>query len=155
MTLLNVSHWKQRQPADCLAACSAMVLQHLLVPLDYDHLVELFETQFYGTAFSNMRKLEEAMGLHVSISEWGGIEALEKHLNTGLPVLVNVNTKELTYWDREASHVVAVIGLENDVVIVNDPAFDDAPKRIPHGEFLLAWDEQYQRYGVIGLDQLE
>lgn len=72
------------------------------------------------------------MGLHVSIGEWGGVEALEKHLNTGLPVLVNVNTKELTYWNGEASHVVAVIGLENDIVIVNDPAFDDAPKRIPN-----------------------
>ncbi|MBV7326667.1 hypothetical protein KFU94_00105 [Chloroflexi bacterium TSY] len=69
---------------------------------------------------------------------------------------MNVNTRELTsYWTEETSHVVTVIGLDDEMVVVNDPAFDDAPKHIPQGEFLLAWDEQYQRYGVIGLDQME
>ena len=154
MTLLNVSHWKQRRPADCLAACSAMVLQYLQVPFHYETLVELLETKYYGTAFSNVRKLA-TMGLHVSTGEWGGVQTLEQHLETGLPILVNVNTKELPYWDREASHVVVIIGLEADFIVVHDPAFDEVPQRLPLQEFLLAWDEQYQQYGVIGLDQIE
>lgn len=154
MTLLNVSHWKQHQQADCLAACCAMVLQYLQVPFDYDDLVALLETQFYGTAFSNMHKLE-GMGMYVSTGEWGGVEALETYLSTGLPILVSVDTKELAYWNREASHVMVVIGLEDNFIIVNDPAFSEAPKEIPLGDFLLAWDEQYQRYGAVGLDLIE
>ena len=155
MTLLNVSHWQQRQPADCLAACSAMVLQYLQIPFAYDPLVVLLETQYYGAAFSNVRHLE-SMGLFVRIGEWGGTDLLEQHLKSGLPILVNVNTKELTsYWTRETSHVVTVIGLDEEAVSVNDPAFDQAPQRIPIQEFLLAWDEQYQRYAVIGLEQFE
>ena len=154
MTLLNVSNWKQRQPADCLAACSAMVLQYLQVPFQYESLVELLETKYYGTAFSNVRKVE-TMGLHVSTGDWGGVQTVEHHLETGLPILVNVNTKELPYWDREASHVVVIIGMEADFIVLHDPAFDEAPKRLSLQEFLLAWDEQYQQYGVIGLNQIE
>ena len=154
MTLLNVLHWKQRQPADCLAACSAMVLQYLQVPFQYETLVELLETKFYGTPFSKIRKLE-TMGLHVSVGDWGGIQTLAQHLATGLPILANVNTKELPYWNREASHVVLIIGLEADTIVVHDPAFDEMPKYIALQEFLLAWDEQYQQYSVIGLVQIE
>jgi hypothetical protein len=38
MSLLAVSHWKQRRQADCLVACAAMVLEYLQVPVSYDRL---------------------------------------------------------------------------------------------------------------------
>lgn len=154
MTLLNVLPWRQRQPADCLAACTAMALTYLQVPFEYSALIALLDIRFYGTAFSNLRKLE-ILGLHVSLGEWAGVEMFEQYLNTGLPVLVNVNTSELPYWNQETSHVVVVIGLEDDDIVVHDPFFDENPKRVPLKEFMLAWDDQYQRYGVIALDQTE
>ncbi|MCB0080235.1 MAG: C39 family peptidase [Caldilineaceae bacterium] len=154
MTLLNVSHWRQRQPADCLAACGAMILHYLQVPFRYESLVELLEVKYYGAPFSHIHKLA-TMGLFVTSKEWGGIPQLEQYLETGLPIIANVNTKELPYWDREANHVIVIIGIEGDTIFLNDPAFDEAPQRVPLAEFLLAWDEQYQQYGVIGLDQIE
>lgn len=74
----------------------------------------------------------------------------------GLPILVNVQTAELhSYWERETSHVVLVIGFEDEKDILLDPAFDNAPKRISVDESMLAWSEQYQRYGVIGLEEVD
>lgn len=33
MQLLNVPHWRQREDADCLAACAAMALEYLAIPI--------------------------------------------------------------------------------------------------------------------------
>lgn len=155
MILLNVSHRNQRQPADCLASCAAMVLDYLKLNVDYDELLSQFETRYFGAPFSNIHKLE-SIGLSVATGEWGGLEIINSCLNLGLPVLVNVQTGELkSYWKREASHVVLVVGLDETEIIIHDPAFDDPAKRIAVDEFMLAWDEQYQRYGIIALDDIE
>ena len=155
MILLNVSHWKQRQPADCLAACSAMVLDYLQIEVEYDDLLNQFETKSFGSPFRNIHKLE-SMGLSVTTGEWGGLETINACLTLGVPILVNVQTGELrSYWEREASHVVLVLGIDETESIIHDPAFNDAPKHISIGEFMLAWDEQYQRYGVIALDDIK
>lgn len=34
---------------------------------------------------------------------------------------------------------MVVVGFDEDVVLVNDPAFPDAPKEVPQEEFLAAW----------------
>jgi len=36
-------------------------------------------------------------------------------------------------------HDVVVVGFDENVVLVNDPAFPDAPKEVPQEEFLAAW----------------
>ena len=41
MTLLTVSHRQQTQQADCLAACAAMVLDYLHIPISYNKLTHL------------------------------------------------------------------------------------------------------------------
>ena len=44
-----------------------------------------------------------------------------------------------------------VIGIEEDKIYVNDPAFEDAPKEISLTEFGAAWFEEKELYAVIGL----
>jgi len=99
MSLLAVSHWKQRRQADCLVACAAMVLEYLQVPASYDRLTRLLRTMPIGTFFRNLRYLEAALGLSVTVG-YGDLQILETHLETGLPIIVSVNTKMLSYWKR-------------------------------------------------------
>ncbi|MCX6045817.1 MAG: cysteine peptidase family C39 domain-containing protein [Chloroflexi bacterium] len=151
MNLLAVSHWKQRKPADCLVACTAMVLEYLQVPTPYDRLTRLLRTMPIGTLFRNLRYLEASLGLSVTVG-YGNLQLLEAHLETGLPIIVSVNTELLSYWNNQATiHALVVIGMDEEQIYVNDPAAEAAPKAIPRAEFELAWFEEKELYAVIGL----
>lgn len=151
MSLLNVSHWKQRRQADCLVACTAMVLEYLKIPVNYEHLMRLLRTMPIGTFFRNLRNLESALGLSVTVG-YGNTQILRSHLDIGLPVIASVNTQLLTYWDhQETIHAVVVTGIEQDRVYLNDPAFDNAPQEIALIEFEAAWIEEKELYGAIAL----
>ncbi|HSN77365.1 MAG TPA: cysteine peptidase family C39 domain-containing protein [Anaerolineae bacterium] len=147
MSSLAVSHRRQLQQADCLAACSAMLLDYLQLPVDYARLVQLLGIRSYGAAFSNLRRLEE-LGVSVTI-EKGGVARLRQALDQGLPVIVALNTGPLTHWTDDTAHALVVVGMEQDTVLVNDPEFAQAPQVIPLDEFLLAWLEQDYRQALI------
>lgn len=147
MSLLAVSHRRQLLQADCLAACSAMLLDYLHLPTEYARLVPLLGIRSYGAAFSNLRRLEE-LGVKVII-EKGSIAKLHQALNQGSPVIVAVNTGPLTYWTDDTAHALVVVGLEQDTVLVNDPEFEQSPQAVPLDEFLLAWLEQDYRQALI------
>jgi ABC-type bacteriocin/lantibiotic exporter with double-glycine peptidase domain len=151
MSLLPVSHWKQRQQADCLVACAAMILDYLQIPVNYEQLMRWLRTMPIGTFFRNLRHLESTLRLSVTVG-YGNIQTLRSHLETGLPIIVSVNTQLFTYWNnQETIHAVVVIGIEEDKIYVNDPAFEDAPKEISLTEFGAAWFEEKELYAVIGL----
>ena len=48
--LLPVLHQQQRQQADCLAACAAMILAYLDVDIEYDQLLRLLKVKPFGAA---------------------------------------------------------------------------------------------------------
>jgi hypothetical protein len=48
-TLLTIPHHPQRSDGDCLAACAAMVLEHLSMLIDYDRLLR--PSSKYPSAF--------------------------------------------------------------------------------------------------------
>lgn len=147
MSLLAVSHRIQRQQADCLAACAAMVLEHFHVLVSYERLLRLLGVRSYGTSFSSLRKLE-SLGLSVLITQ-GDIASLRQHLEGGSPVIAAVNTAPLPYWDDDTAHAVVVVGLEQDMVLINDPEFEQAPRAVPLNAFLLGWLEHDYRYAVL------
>jgi ABC-type bacteriocin/lantibiotic exporter with double-glycine peptidase domain len=149
MTLLPVSHHQQRQQAECLAACAAMVLDYLQVPVGYERLVKLLQVGPAGAPFRNLHYLE-SLGLSVLI-EQGEIATLQSHLRRSLPPLVFVDTGQLSYWDEVTGHAVVVIGVEEGMVYVNDPNFAQAPKGISIAEFELAWIDLDQFYATIEL----
>lgn len=145
--LLPVSHRKQRQQADCLAACAAMVLEYWRRPVSYARLVALLGIQDFGAPSSNIRHLAD-LDLSVSFSQ-GTLAHLEAHLQRGEPCIVFLHTGELPYWTEDTGHAVVVVGLDSDTVYLNDPAFDQAPQRVSHGDFLLAWLDFDYDYAVI------
>ena len=60
---------------------------------------------------------------------------LERYLESGTPCIVQVWTEHLSYWREAWMHDMVVVGIEGDTVLVNDPAFPDAPKAIAKSEF--------------------
>jgi len=152
MSWLPVSHRTQRQPADCLAACAAMLLDFLGVSVRYGRLLRLLDTRSHGTVFSYIRRLE-TLGVSVQVAE-GDIEALRTHLANGLPIIAFVDTAQLTsYWTVTTQHAVVVIGIDATHVYLNDPMFPQAPQTIIIDEFALAWLEQEYLYALIQLDE--
>ncbi len=148
MPSLNVSHREQRQQADCLAACAAMVLDYLGVSIRYRRLMRRLQVRAFGTLFSNLERLQ-SLGVKVEIAE-GSFPTLHHYLEQDLPVIAAVNTWALTYWDDEVtSYAIVVTRIENDKVLVHDPAFPDAPKRITAIEFEAAWIEKDYLYAVL------
>lgn len=149
MRLLPVSHQRQKQEADCLAACVAMVLDYLQVPIAYERLLRLLQVGKYGTPFRNLTNLRQ-LGLSVTMSE-GNIRYLQRYLESGLSPIVAVDTGELSYWKEVTDHAVVVIGIDEKWVYLNDPDHSAAPQVVSLDEFELAWLEQDYRCAVIQL----
>ena len=149
MILLPVSHYRQKQQADCLAACAAMVLDYLHVPITYSQLVRLLGVDAIGAPFRNLKYLE-SLDLFLSIVE-GDMSTLQRHLEQGLPVIVAVDTAELSYWDEATNHAVVVVGMDEQQVYLNDPDTAHAPQVVSLAEFELAWLQMDYLCTIIGL----
>lgn len=151
MPLLPVSHQEQLHESDCLAACAASVLRYIGVTADYDELLSLLQIGEFGASYRNLQYLEE-LGVQVLL-ERGEVQNLRDWLARDVPPIVFLNTGELWYWNEATGHAVVVVGIEGNEIYVNDPAFADAPKKILVDEFVLAWMDMRQFYGVIETEE--
>ena len=149
MNLLPISHRRQQQQADCLAACAAMVLDYLQVPISYDRLLRLLNIRAHGAAFANLRNLAN-LGVAVVVAE-GDLDQIQKILAIGLPPLVAVATRELGYWTEDTDHVVVVTGIADNLVYIHDPDLDAGPISVSRTQFELAWLEEDYRFAILAL----
>ena len=146
--LLPVTHWTQPQRADCVAACAKMILDYIGQSVNYDRLLRLLRIDpEFGTVARNILRLSE-LGVDVLYTR-GTVDDIRDHLANGRPCIAFVNTGELPYWNESTGHAVVVVGIDEQNVYLNDPAFADAPKAVLHGDFLLAWMEVEEYYAVI------
>ena len=145
--LLAVTHSTQLRRADCVAACAKMALEYIGQPVNYDRLIHLLQIEpEIGTLASNILRLT-ALGVEV-LYKRGKLEDIINHLANGRPCIAFVNTGELPYWDEATGHAVVVVGIDDDLVYLNDPA-RNAPQKVSHGDFLLAWMEADEYYATI------
>jgi ABC-type bacteriocin/lantibiotic exporter with double-glycine peptidase domain len=94
-TLLTIPHHPQRSDGDCLAACAAMVLEHLSILIDYDRLLRLLGVERYGTPGSHLKNLGD-LGVNVRYA-LGTLQELFEYLGGGKPCIVLVRTGQLPY----------------------------------------------------------
>ena len=134
---LPVPHREQQQASDCLAACAAMVLEYLDKPTSYNRLLSLLRIGPIGAPRRNILQLTR-LGIDVAYRE-ATLPLVVQFLQAGLPVIAFVDTGELSYWSVSTNHALVLVGIDEDYVFVNDPAFSDAPKSVSIGEFDLAW----------------
>ena len=137
MPILHVPHREQIQHSDCLAACAAMVLDYLGRPVSYQHLLTTMGIGPIVAPRRNIARLGQ-LGLKVTYGE-STMSLIETRLHQGQPVIAFVDTAELSYWSVASNHAVVIVGIDSDMVLVNDPAFTTAPQRVARGEFELAW----------------
>ncbi len=124
-----------------------MVLDYLGRACPYSHLLQLLKIKSIGAPSSNILRLT-ALGVHVTYKA-GSLEELEKQIAMGYPCIVFLDTAELPYWSEATFHAVVVVGMDDEYVYVNDPAFDQSPQPVPWGDFELAWVEEGCHYAVV------
>jgi hypothetical protein len=98
-----------------------MVLDYLQIPFQYNHLIQLLRIGIAGASFRNLRYLK-TLGVQISI-ERGDVNSLRDHIQRGLAPIVFVATGELPYWDESTNHAVVAVGIEDEKIYLNDPAF--------------------------------
>lgn len=146
-TLLPVPHMPQENDGDCLAACTAMVLQYLQRPLPYSQIRQLLKIRAYGAPAGNVRYLTQ-LGFAVVFSQID-MPGLEDWIEQGQPVMTFVRTGDLPHWHYTTDHAVVVVGYDDDALYLNDPNENKAPIAVPRGDFELAWLERDYAYAVI------
>lgn len=125
-----------------------MVLDYINQPVNYDRLLHLLRIDpEYGTIARNISLLSE-IGVDVFYAQ-GTLDDLRSHLIANRPCIAFVNTGELPYWHETTGHAVVVVGIDEEMVYLNDPAFVSAPQVVSHGDFLLAWLEADEYYATI------
>ena len=104
-------------------------------------------TQWFGTPASRVRRLAQ-FGVIIEYAETS-LSGLATFLARGLPCLVFLYTGDLPYWSVDTPHAVLLVGLDDQAAYVNDPAFEEAPQRIPRPHFLLAWSRFEHTFAVV------
>ena len=145
--LLPVPHRQQEGDADCLAACAAMLLAFVGQPVEYSRLLKLLRVRSFGTPGANLLHLAD-LGVKVEYV-FGSMDELRVRLEEGTPCLTLVSTADLPHWLYATDHAVVVVGLQEQAVILNDPAFPTTPLAVPTSAFELAWQAFDYRYAVI------
>ena len=133
--LIPVPHRRQHSSSDCLGACAYMVLEHLAQHPIYDDLLKVLDIGPIGAPRRNIVRLG-SRNISVVYRE-ATVAILLDLLQQGLPVIVFVDTGELPYWSSATNH--AVVGADAEQLLVNDPAYPEAPIAVSIGDFELAW----------------
>lgn len=124
-----------------------MLLAYVDIEVSYPHLLRLLNVQSFGTPARNLYRLSQT-GVEVVYRE-GSMSILEEAILAGRPCITLVRTEFLPYWTYSTDHAVVVVGIDDDHILLDDPAFAQHPMRVTRLEFELAWMEFNYRYCVI------
>ena len=116
-----------------------MVLAYLGINITEEAAAKQLGTTEYGTPASRLLRLATS-GLTIELGPLS-LEMVRAALLSGNPVIALVNTQFLDYWHEETAHAVVIVGFEDSVLLLSDPAFEDAPQRASTNGFLAAWGE--------------
>ena len=146
--LLPTEHYPQEEEAGCLAACAQMVLAGLELSVSQAELNQLFELAPLGVPLARLKRLER-YGVQVTIRRNGDPDELKQSLEQDIPSITFIRTGQLSYWQTDTQHAVVVRGYDGSDLLLNDPAFSEAPQPVNEDEFMLAWDEFNNAYAQI------
>jgi ABC-type bacteriocin/lantibiotic exporter with double-glycine peptidase domain len=124
-----------------------MVLLALGDDASEDQLAQLFDTEWYGTPASRVRRLAQR-GYRVTY-EQTALEQLPHYLQQQTPVIIFLRTGGLPGWQEDVTHAVVLGGLTSATAVIHDPARDTGPDEISSDVLLLAWSEMDYYCAVI------
>lgn len=135
--LIPVPHHRQHSSSDCLGACAYMVLEYLAQHPIYDDLLKVLDIGPIGAPRRNIVRLT-SRNISVVYRE-ATVAILLDLVQHGVPVIVFVDTGELPYWSSATNHAIVVVGADAEQLLVNDPAYPEAPIAVAVGDFELTW----------------
>jgi ABC-type bacteriocin/lantibiotic exporter with double-glycine peptidase domain len=135
---IPVPHLPQELDYSCTPACVRMVLAFYGQQVTESQLRALFKARPSGASLVNVLLRLPELGYTASVYSASLFE-LERNIEKGIPCIVQVWTEHLSYWQSAWMHDLVVVGIEGDAMLVNDPAFPDAPKAVAKSEFERAW----------------
>lgn len=150
MLLSDFKHRRQQHEDDCLVACCKMVLGYLGIEKSESWLWQRLRTGTV-TPFTNVSILAAELGLSIAVERWGDLATLAPAIEAGLPVIIAVDADNPEDWPYVGHHAVIVVGFNDHVVFVHDPAQLTAPLEIGIKAFLLAWANRDYQYAIIRL----
>ena len=116
-----------------------MVLQYWGRPRTEEDLAIQLGTTVLGTPGSRLLRLNNP-----EFQVFFGpltLPLVRSSLERGRPVIALVRTLFLDYWEEDLAHAVVVVGFDEELLLLNDPAVNDAPQRASATGFLAAWGE--------------
>ncbi len=116
-----------------------MILSYLGQDVSEARLAQLLGSRSFGTPAGRIRRLE-TWGFSVTYGPTN-LTHLQALIHGGIPCIVFLQAGQLSYWTEESYHAVVVVGLTEEMVYLNDPAFDHAPQTTPIDDFVLAWSD--------------
>jgi len=137
--LLPIPHCKQSRPGACLPACARMVLGSLGDDIAEARLARVMISYWFGTPASHVLRLS-SLGYQMTY-ERTTFAQLRVYLARQVPCIVFLRTGGLPYWDEDVPHAVVVVGIEETIAHLHDPALDTGPTAVDATAFLLAWAE--------------
>jgi len=140
-------HFQQSTEGRCLEACVCMLLAHLESPVLESKVSELFEATEIGTPASRVLRLKK-WGYRV-IYRSAALAELGGWLVEGISPIVFVHTQFLDYWTENSPHAVVLVGMDENDIYLNDPAFATAPQLCSLDGFIAAWTEMDEVAAVI------
>jgi len=150
---LKIPHYKQELNNSCLPACIRMVLSFFNITKSEQDIRRLVKIKPAGVNPLNLIHLKN-WDIEVNIS-FSNFDILEDIITQKKPSIALLWTGELDYWDSEKYfdylHAVVVIGIDNENILVNDPAFSKYPQHFPVNNFLEAWS--YSQYMLILIEK--
>jgi ABC-type bacteriocin/lantibiotic exporter with double-glycine peptidase domain len=126
-----------------------MMLTAVSVDLPYRQLLSILDIAPWETPHRNFRQLGERFKSIHGLYKQGTLPDLFQAIDTGHPVAVFVWTGDLPYWIIETWHAVVIVGYDEQDFYLNDPAFDNAPQIVSHGDLDLAWIAYDSYFAII------
>ena len=91
-----------------------------------EELCDLLETQQAGTAVLHVLLLSQHLARCRAEVTSASLGDLGRWVQEGVPPIVFVATAALSYWQTECLHAWVVVGIEEQAILVHDPAFETA-----------------------------
>jgi ABC-type bacteriocin/lantibiotic exporter with double-glycine peptidase domain len=100
-----------------------------------------------GTPGSRLHNLA-SHNLDIYYSD-GTLDALRTAIAQAVPPIALMNTKHFPHWQLETAHAIVVVAMDDNRVVMNDPGMNQGGTVVSLDDFLLAWDDMANLYGLI------
>lgn len=135
---MRVPHFEQELSYSCLPACVRMVAAFYGVEQSEAALRTLLKTRPAGTSPVQLMLRLPEIGMSAQV-HMGSLSMLQAQITAGQPCIVHLWTEPLPHWHTPVIHAVTVVAITDVEVTIHDPAFADAPQKVPLPLFLQAW----------------